>query len=407
MKSIKHIIASLFPRRFSLLVKYVYQRAHMLIHGKRPLATGNCIECRHKKDMHTFFGYYDISPFNPESDEIVYIQLPKELEFANIIISSVGDKGERVLTKTYAWNWQQGCRLRWMPNNSREIAFNDFIDGNYLTRIIDVDSRQEKRINAALYDISPDGKLGLSIDFERLQNKRPGYGYQCGKYKEDKSSLFGEGIDLVDIDQDTKKRIITYGDIAKLDGCESDDFSKNYINHLSFSPSGNRFLFFWLSVDGCVHNARLLVCDIRTIEVFVVETEKRVSHYVWENDDQILYTAYDKDQSCHYYQYSLTTRNRTLLTEVLNEDGHPSVLSTHSILTDTYPNLLGFQRILIYDSIIDKKKTILEIYSDCRVEGERRTDLHPRVNFKNRIVCFDSNQNRYRSLNFMRLGNEE
>ncbi len=71
MKSIKHIIASLFPRRFSLLVKYVYQRAHMLIHGKRPLATGNCIECRHKEDMHTFFGYYDISTFNPESDESV------------------------------------------------------------------------------------------------------------------------------------------------------------------------------------------------------------------------------------------------------------------------------------------------------------------------------------------------
>lgn len=407
MQKLKHFLASLFPRRFSLLIKYGYHQLHRLFHGKKLLETDYPVEKRCKKNCHTFFGYYDISPFNTKSDEIIYIQVPKELKTAKLILSSLDNKTEQVITTSSAWNWQQGCRLRWMPNNSREIVFNDFSNNQYVARIVNVDTKEEKRIDGALYDISANGKFGLSLDFERLQNKRPGYGYQCRFYSEGERDLSKEGIDLIDIENNTKKRIITYSDISRAIGSDNCDFRNNYINHISFSPTGNKFLFFWLTVQKNIHLASLVVYDMISSEFTILETQKRVSHYVWEDEDHIICTAYNIDQSCYYYRYSLPTKSRTLLTDVLNEDGHPSIINGRRILTDTYPNLKGFQKLIIYDTIKNEKIILLKVYSDCRVEGERRTDLHPRLNAKKSIVCFDSNQNKYRSLNFLILNEEK
>ena len=82
----------------------------------------------------------------------------------------------------------------------------------------------------------------------------------------------------------------------------------------------------------------------------------------------------------------------------LQKDGHPSMLDQKSIITDTYPDKIGFQKILFSNLYSDKTIEIAEIYSKFKVNPEQRTDLHPRLNKSKNKICFDANIHGYRQL---------
>lgn len=402
--SIKRTIVNIFPRSLILNIKYLYHTIDRLRRGKKKIECGKEIITISKKNTHVFFGYYDITPFNIKTDEIIYNNLVEKENKLHLIVSNLGNLKEFEIATTKAWNWQQGCRLRWMPNNNREIVFNDFDGKHYLARIINIDTKEERHIDAPLYDISPDGNYGLSIDFERLGNKRPGYGYTCRKYVESDHDLREDSIDLIDLSSNTRHRILTYEEILCIPGCNTGNISNNYINHLCFSPSGKQFLFFWLTADNSWHKAFLLVHNLETKKTILLEGKDKVSHYVWIDEDNIICTAANDDYKWHYYKYNVISGEKTVLNpEILFVDGHPSIFNQNSILTDTYPDLKGFQRLYISNMKEGGYNKLLEIYSNCCIEGEKRTDLHPRLNKDHSIISFDSNHNLYRTLNFLIL----
>lgn len=401
----KYLLASLFPRNLVINIKYVQQWLYRCKNRRKLIETDHSLTTIAKPKTHVFFGYYDISPFNEKTDEIVYLNLYEGARKVSIMKSYLNNtKDEALLADSSAWSWQQGVRLRWMPNNDREIIFNDFIDGNYLARIINVDNVKERRLDAPLYDVSSDGKWGLSVDFERLETKRTGYGYSCRPYLEEDRDLLTEGIDLVNIGNNTKERILTYQQIAIAVGDTKIDYRSAYINHISFSPTGDKFLFFWIVISGNKHKASLVVYDFAKKELTPLETEDIVSHYVWDTDEKIICTAYNKEAACSYYEYSVAEGKKVKLNgEILIEDGHPSLFKNNELLTDTYPNLDGYQQ--LYTAGKEKgKHVLLSIYSTCKKEGPQRTDLHPRLNHDKTFVCFDANVIGYRTLNFIRIG---
>lgn len=401
--SIKHYVSNLLPRNAVLNIKYAYQFFERLKHGRKKVESNLEYWSIAKPHSHVFFGYYDVSPFNPISDEIIYLTLGEREQFVSININKVAKDSEKQIAYSKAWNWQQGVRLRWMPNNSREVIFNDFNGTLYLSRIINVDTREERTVSYPLYDISPDGRYGLTVDFERLGVKRPGYGYTCRSYKEDDHVLENESIDLVDLESDNKKTIITYKEIAEIEGCESKDFKNNYINHLCFSPSGQKFLFFWLTIEASRHKAYLLVHDLETHQTKLLENQEKVSHYVWEDDDHIICTAQNDNRQEHYYRYTVSSGEKmTLNPSVLNRDGHPSIYNKGVILTDTYPDTMGYQHLYLASTDDTEKEPLLDIYSNCKISGERRTDLHPRLNKGKTLICFDANVNQFRELYFLK-----
>ena len=164
------------------------------------------------------------------------------------------------------------------------------------------------------------------------------------------------------------------------------------------------FHFFWLYEKKGAHLANLVVYDINHESFTVLETEERVSHYVWEDDDNIICTAYCGAMDCHYYRYNVKNKSKEVLCcDTLKRDGHPSMLSDGVVLTDTYPDIYGFQRLYIVDLSKNENKELLSIYSDCRIEGEKRTDLHPRLNTQKDLVCFDANVSGYRTLCLVHL----
>ena len=69
-----------------------------------------------------------------------------------------------------------------MPGSNSKLIYNDFVRGNYISRVIDAESGAVSDFApAALYDISFGENIGISLNFQRLQSLRPGYGYSRGK----------------------------------------------------------------------------------------------------------------------------------------------------------------------------------------------------------------------------------
>lgn len=351
------------------------------------------------KKYHTFFGYYDLSPFNIQSEEIIYLRVQrKELNSAEIILHDLKNDNQNVIAITRAWNWQQGSRLRWFPHSKDKILFNDVVDGIYMTKIINVRNNECSEIDLPVYDVDQNGKFAITLDFERLGKMRPGYGYPYLKEVSNKN-LKDEGITLIDlINHNEKKLIVTYKRIAEALNLENPDFQNNYINHLSFSPDGNKFLFFWLEKKNNIHHASLLVYNIIRDELIPLEIFEKVSHYVWLNSEEILCTVYSANNKCNYFKYTLSKNKEIINPNTLIQDGHPSVISDNLILTDTYPNNTGFQKLFISDITNDKTVNLLEIYSYYKPNPELRTDLHPRLSINKKMICFDANFKGYRQL---------
>ena len=46
------------------------------------------------------------------------------------------------LGTTRAWNWQQGCMLQWLPGSNSKVIWNDREGNRFVSRILDVHSRE-------------------------------------------------------------------------------------------------------------------------------------------------------------------------------------------------------------------------------------------------------------------------
>ena len=367
--------------------------------GKKKINTQyNYIEFS-KPGCHTYFGYYDVSPF--QGDKVIYLEREKNSNVCKLVLNDIHDTSKKYITESRAWNWQQGIRLRWFPTKEGVISFNDYIDGKYINRILNINSGEEKRLNWPLYDIDSNGKLGITLDFERLGVKRPGYGYTCEPYKE--GDLWNDGISIIDIDNNKLVKTITYKELSE--GIKkADDVSHFYLNHLAFSPDGSKFLFFWIDEANGYHQASLGVYDIPSGELIPLETEKKASHYVWDGNDEIICTLLDNIQYARYYRINVKERTKKLIcNNSLPFDGHPSMYSKGVFLTDTYPDTRGFQHIYLVNEKEDKKKEVISIYSIPMLNLEMRTDLHPRLSDDKKLVAFDSSHEKLRKLLILNL----
>ncbi|MBO7415532.1 MAG: hypothetical protein J6U22_03050 [Bacteroidaceae bacterium] len=347
-----------------------------------------------KPGCHTYFGYYDVSPF--QGEKIVYLEREEHSSVCKVVLNNVHNSEKQYITDSRAWNWQQGNRLRWLPNSNNVISFNDYIDGKYINRILDLNTKEEKRLNWPLYDIDCNGRIGITLNFERLGVKRPGYGYTCEPYYE--GDLWNDGISIIDIEKNQLVKTITYKELSD-NIKKADDVHHFYLNHLAFSPDGSKFLFFWIDEADGYHQASLGVYDIANDELIPLETEKKASHYVWDGNEEIICTLLENIRFARYYRINVKERSKKLIcNNSLPFDGHPSIYTKDIFLTDTYPDTRGFQHIYLVNEKDDTKEEVIKIYSIPMLNLEMRTDLHPRLSEDKKYVAFDSSHDSLRKL---------
>ncbi len=358
---------------------------------------------------HVFFGYYDITPFNPKETRILANKLPpinrtpKPDDSLSVGYFNLHEGSKFVeVGRTETWCWQQGCRLQWFPSGEgKELAiYNKFLDGAYGSVVQDMsDGRIFRQYADPIYALGRDAKTALTLDFSRLQRLRPGYGYvNLTDATAAEEAPDSSGIWKINMENGEKTLLFSIREISSMQGRQDMAGAHHYFNHICFNPSSSRFLFFHLWDKGGKRSSRLITADAGGKNAYVVENSRNVSHYTWKSDDEILYTRSSGDGRVEYVLCrDMTGEEDVVGTGQLTTDGHPTYFNGENrILTDTYPDILGFRKLVIYDVDRSHMRTLSSFHSPYEFRGETRCDLHPRLSPSGKFVSIDMIQDNVR-----------
>jgi len=393
---------------------------------------------------HYFFGYYDKCPWSGNGKFILahganfLNHLPTGNNFAGIYLIDSQNKEIRELSKTFAWNWQQGAMLQWLgPDFNEKLIFNDLRNGKFISVIYNIKNQQEKIIDFPVYAVHPSGKSALSLNFSRLDRLRGGYGYKgldCQNQNE--AAPDDDGIYSIDLENGTAKILLSFSDLRNFKNpMPENKWGRHWVEHMMFNPSGSRFVFihrFQLESDRMY--SRLFTADFNGANLNILLNTGMASHFSWKNNEQVLawgrmptiLSGIEKKGGVmklllpFYKKLNITKGlfrrkfigdNLLLLTDrlkklekigekILDDDGHCSFSPDGKwILTDTYPDKNRYRTLILYNLEKNKRIDIGKFYSipdkkynigkDWEISG-MRCDLHPRWNRDGTKICIDS-----------------
>lgn len=357
-------------------------------------------------EYHYFFGYYDLQPFNSSSSRHLCHRTPfvdriptkdDTVEFGYI---SLNDKVFHKIGESRAWNFQQGSLLQWYDDE--HVSFNDFRNGSYCNVIKHVETGREQLLCAPLAHLSADRKWGLSINFPRVWDFRPGYGYCNTKDPYfDINAPEDDGIFLVDVERNTSRLILSYADLVSAFPEKPFCDMKLVVNHITFNPSGDRFLFLlrnfpepgkrWGTV---LATAGRDGSSIRKLTNYEVN-----SHYHWKDDRTIMIWSCLPENGVYFFD-DVTGQRQLLDNEMVNRgDIHCLYAPDRScFIGDGYWDQESCRSIYFYDFKTRQSKRILRIYSEPSTITDIRCDLHNRFNPDGTLVSFDSWHNGRREI---------
>lgn len=355
---------------------------------------------------HHWFGYYDKLEFSPDDRYLLGMAVdfehrsPRPDDAIQIGMIDLAD-GDRwiELGQSTAWCWQQGCMLQWLPGSKSEVIFNDREQGQYVSRILDTASGKSRTIGHPIYSVSPDGKSAITLDFGRLQDLRPGYGY-VGVPDPQASELVprGSGLFRIDLVDGSRELIIPLAEIVAT-GRPHSSFAdgKHYVNHLLWNTDGTRFEFLhrWRLPDGS-RRTRMLTANRDGTALRVLDDSGYTSHFIWRDPSHIL--AWSKQPSPGFGFYLFDDSDggsiEVVGPEAMKADGHCSYLPGNQwILNDTYPNrATRNQSPYLYHVETGRVVPLGDFHSPPGYTGEWRCDTHPRFSRGGKLVAIDSPQ---------------
>lgn len=355
-----------------------------------------------------FFGYYDKSPWDITDRYMLCMKAndtwsdvsPREK--ADILIidtKKAEDDPERIkkVAETKAWNVQQSCMLQWLgPDFSSKILYNDYRNGQYCSVILTLETMEEKVIPAAVYSVSADGKFALTLDFSRLYELRPGYGYYNvpertkGVALPDSTAIWKVNLETGEVTD-----LLKYTDFANFQPRPEmkEAGAVHKVNHIMLSPNGKRFMVLYRWFNGQRKYTRLVTCNVDGTDMYVLSDDDMVSHCFWKNNSAILAFENKKKTGPGYYLMKDKTDKYMHCWPQFSNDGHPSYSPDGSlIVTDSYPDRARIASINVMDGNEKKKEntTIAKVFAPFKYDNDTRCDLHPRWNHAGDKICFDS-----------------
>jgi len=353
-----------------------------------------------------WFGYYDKLEFDPTGRYVLSNEVdfegrsPRAEDTIRVGMVDLKDNDRWIdLGETRAWNWQQGCMLQWVPGSRSEVLWNDRVDGEYVSHILDVKSGKKRTIPHAVYTLAASGKWGIACDFRRLNDVRPGYGY-AGIADPNRDKLIPEDVGIWKVDLATGKRemLISVADAARIPypGGYSEN-AKHWFNHLLIAPDDKRFIFLhrWRGKkEGTSFATRMFTADADGKNLHVLDPYGKTSHFVWRDKDSVIAWAWHPSKGDRFYLY----RDRTDQVEVVGEgvmtvNGHCTYLPKRGnrwVLNDTYPDKERKQNVYVFDTKTGERTPLGSLLSPKEYVGEWRCDTHPRSSPDGRSVVVDS-----------------
>ena len=317
-----------------------------------------------------------------------------------------------------AWGWQQGCQLQFIPQSDSEVIWNDREGDKFVARILDVKTGKIRVLPRAIYALSPDGKWAVTVDYSRVNDMRPGYGYKgipdpCAAANVPADS----GIWKVDLKTGESKMIVSIADAVAVPDEFDKSFSeaKHWFNHLLVSPDSKRFIFLnrWrysdaertkMNKDGGGYKTRMFTADADGKDLRVIDPYNHTSHFIWEGNSRVLAWTTIPPFGAGFFSIADSAQKdvRQVGKGIMTCNGHQTFLKNPDwILCDTYPDAESFQTVYLYNVKTGKRRDIAKLYSPIAYRGEWRCDTHPRATPDGRHVIVDSPHNGGRQLYIM------
>lgn len=356
---------------------------------------------------HHWFGYYDKLQFDPTGRYVLGMEVDFEHRSPTaddtIKIGMVDlEDGDRwiELGQTKAWCWQQGCMLQWLPGSDSEIIWNDRSGDRFVSRILDVHTKQSRTIPHAVYSVSANGKIAVAADFRRINDVRPGYGYTgLPDPNADVLAPTDSGISQIDLTTGESKTILSLASIARTGFLPEQKIGvKHYFNHLLFNPDGSRFIALhrWRYPDGS-RRTRMITAAADGSDVRIVCDNGYTSHFIWRDNTHILAQSRHFDGNDQWGNFLFEDIDgggdvREIGHGVLDKSGHLSYLPGNDwILNDTYPQ--GPDRLQtphLYEIATGRRIDLGGFRLPPIYKGEWRVDTHPRLSRDGKFVCIDA-----------------
>ena len=382
------------------------------------------VRCVTKGPLHHFFGYYDKSPWDKSGRYLLAMEnffadrnptLEDPLTVG--VVDLEGNNRFEPLAQTLAWNWQQGCMLKWMPpHESGIIGFNDLRDDHYVHVTLDIRTKATTVLPWALYDVSSNGRLGGTLNFERITHTRPGYGYfGLPDPFADHLCPDNDGIYIVDIERESRELIFSMAQACEHGRIRPDPGNKTWFNHIKFNPSGTRMIFLhrWAAHAVPGHHGfktRMFTIGVDGSNPSLLVEGVGISHFDWFDDDHIavwLWSETPDPALNHYFMIHDPSGSReTIGRGQFEYDGHCSFSPDRQwMLTDTYPMGINREQSLILYDLEAKQRLDIGAFHSTAVENDSwRCDLHPRWNRDGTQVCIDSTHEGSRQMYVIEVG---
>lgn len=344
---------------------------------------------------HTFFGYYDKSPWSPDGTRFLLHALdrPRLSDDISILVLDATAHACRSIARSSAWNFQQGAMTQWIRwDNTDAVAFNSIAAGRTVTRVLTVDGAESAVLERPIQCSTKDGGCVASVSFERLSLFRPEYGYSRIR-PGSLPSLDKDGLFLLDTRSGAWTLRVPISHLVEHVPLPEFATSEHWFNHAAFSPSGQQLVFLHRWGDRRHQRSRLYVLDLDAERPQLLLDGGLVSHYCWLDDRVLLCFC---ESGAGYRYHTIDTQEGRILpvkspAVAALTDGHPGFCAQNGqIVTDTYPNKHGRQRLLILDRDLHTATEVAQAEHPPAFRGASRCDLHPRWSPDGSAISFDS-----------------
>jgi hypothetical protein len=355
---------------------------------------------------HYFFGYYDLPATDKQGRHLCHRTAFMDRMQEATDEAELGYVKDGIFTpfaKTRAWNFQQGALLQFHQRKPDTVFYNYEENGSFFTVEKSLVTGEEKRTDRPAAAISDDGKFGLSVNFGRIYDFRPGYGYAGLKDPYSNENAPSEdGVFLIDMETGKSRLLVSYPEIQKIAGFESD--KKILVNHINFSRTSNHYAM--LVRDFPTNGKRLwttslLLGDLEgNIKTVVANT--MVSHYRWVNGRDFIMFGSLEGRLSMYIIDMFTGKWRELHTPYFCQEGladiHCNLLPDGKyIIGDGYP-INGYRYLIAYNRETGASKTLFGSKTATPPKEDARCDLHARFSQDGTMITYDTTENGKRQI---------
>lgn len=344
-----------------------------------------------------WFGYYDKLQFDPSERYVLSNQVdfenrrPRSDDVIKVGMVDLHNNNEWIeLGESSAWNWQQGCMLQWRPGSANEVLWNDREGDKYVTRVLDVQTRQMRTLPRPIHHVAPNGEFAIGADFARWTDMRRGYGYigipdpYADELAPAESTLY-----RIDLDTGEWEDIVTLEEVAQVPYPHGDlSEAKHYFSVVQVGPESKKlnFLHRWSMPDSGGWGTRVFTVDVDGSNLEPLAQGGGLSHITWLDADHIvIWTGEDNG----YTLFEVGGGKLDTLLEFSNS--HQTFLNDKRwMLTDTYPDRHDLQHPFLYDLETDEIFALGQFAAPGEYRGAWRVDTHPRRSPQDNYVVIDS-----------------